>query len=264
MSGLRAVGVRVDHGGEPVLRGVDLALEPGQLLGLVGRSGSGKSTLLRAVLGLQTAAGHVDLDGEHVALVSTRRRPGFRRRVQYVPQDPAGSLDPRWRVGRIVAEPLRRLAVPGEHQALVAEALAAVGLAGDFAARRPGDLSGGQAQRVAVARALVSGAGYLLVDEPVSGLDPALRDDVLDLLAGLARDRGTAVLFVSHDLAAVARLCPTTAVLADGVVVEQGPTRRLLTSPASAAAAELAAALPDGARRRALGAVREPAGSVAT
>ena len=162
-----------------VLHEVDLRLEPSESVALLGRSGCGKTTLLKALL--------------------LRRRPGaralrpYRRAVQYVPQDPASSLDPRHDVISQITRALHTLRVPGgpdEHREVAESLLEALDLPRGSWHRRPHEISGGQAQRLALARALAPGPRYLLLDEPVSGLDPALRHQVLDLLSGLAGDDG--------------------------------------------------------------------------
>lgn len=229
----------------PALRGVDLTVHAGERVALAGTSGAGKSTLLRILLALEPAdAGSVTADGADVRPGPVRRLRAFRRAVQYVPQDPAGSLDPRMTARELVAEPLRRLGGPATRSAAgrtraAAAALDDVGLPAALADRRPGELSGGQAQRVALARALVVGPRLLLADEPVSGLDPALRDQVVDLLADTCAAHGTGLLLVSHDLAVAAALCPRTVVLHDGLVVEDRPTVELLAAPQHPAVAAL-------------------------
>ncbi|MCZ2839425.1 ABC transporter ATP-binding protein [Modestobacter sp. VKM Ac-2985] len=227
------------------LRGVDLQVAAGERVGLVGTSGSGKSTLLRCLLGLERPdRGTVSLAGRTVQPGSTASLRWYRRLVQYVPQDPAGSLDPRSTVRELVTVPLRHLHVPGDHAAAVTTALTRVGLDPELTDRRPGELSGGQAQRVALARALAPGPVLLLADEPVSGLDLPVRDQVVQVLADLSAREGLGLLLVSHDLAVVARLCDRTVVLADGLVVEEGPTTDLLTRPAHPRTRDLLAAVP--------------------
>ena len=227
------------------LRGVDLHVAPGERVGMVGTSGSGKSTLLRCLLGLERPdAGTVTVAGRPVRPGTTSSLRWYRRLVQYVPQDPAGSLDPRSTVRELVAVPLRALRVPGDHDAAVTTALERVGLDPGLAGRRPGELSGGQAQRVALARALAPGPALLLADEPVSGLDLPVRDQVVEVLAELSTTQGLGLLLVSHDLAVVARLCDRTVVLGDGRVVEDRPTTELLARPAHPLTRELVAAVP--------------------
>ncbi|MCM3516230.1 ABC transporter ATP-binding protein [Nocardioides sp. P86] len=250
MSGLELRGVTHHHPGHhpghhrgasaPALDDVTLRLAPGERVGLVGRSGAGKTTLLQVALALLAPGrGEVSLDGRAVRPGSVRSLRWYRRAVQYVPQHPAASLDPRHRVERLVAEPARRLGVPGDPVGTARAALARVGLDEDLWRRRPGELSGGQAQRVAVARALACGARLLLADEPVSGLDHDLRDHVLDVVAGLD---GIGLLLVCHDLEAVERTCERVVVLDAGRVVEEGPTSRLLAHPAHPATRALVGA----------------------
>lgn len=228
-----------------MLSDVSLQVEAGEALGVVGGSGSGKTTLLRALLALhppsngKVISGEITCDGRSVKPGSPSSLRWFRQRVQYIPQDPASSLDPRMTVMQLVREPLRRLGVEGDHEVLVREALRRVGLPLDLLNRRPRELSGGQNQRVAIARALAPSPRFLLADEPVSGLDLPLRDQVLAVLQDLTEKQGLGLVFVSHDLAAVARLCTRTAVLSKGRIVEAGPTSDLVADPAHAATQEL-------------------------
>lgn len=227
------------------LNGISLRLTPGGSTALVGSSGSGKSTLVRILLALaKPSCGSVSLDGRRVQPGRAGGLHWYRRRVQYVPQDPAGSLDPRMTVAQLLTEPLRQLRMDGNHPALVRRALDRVEVPAALLNRRPGELSGGQNQRVAIARALVVSPSYLLADEPVSGLDLPLRDTVLTLLDGLVRDDGMGLLLVTHDLATAAGMCGSTAVLAGGRIIEHGPTGQVLGNPAHEATAALLAASP--------------------
>ena len=244
---LRAVGVSKHyqgHGGRPVaaVQGVDLHLEEGGTVGLVGGSGSGKSTLLNVLLGL-LAPDHGEVHFDGVAVSGRAAWRSLRQQVQHVPQDPAGTLDPRRTIARQVSEPLRRFKVDGDHRALVAEAAARVGLEAHHLGHRPHQLSGGQAQRAAIARALVTRPRLLLADEPISGLDLPLRQQVLGLLADLHAD-GLGILLVSHDLTAVRSLCERIVVMDDGRVVEEGSTPEVLEDPAHPVTKELLAAVP--------------------
>ena len=222
--------------GHLVLDGVSLRVGSGERVGLVGRSGCGKSTLLRILLGLAASdAGAVRFDGEEIRPGPLASLRDYRRQVQLIPQDPAASLVPRLSAERNVLLPLTRLQAPEPRLEIARWALQRVGLGEQFWRRRPDELSGGQAQRVAVARALALRPAIVLADEPVSGLDHDLRDQVLDLLHELSLDadaldtggsaagrggRRLGVLFVSHDPEAVARLCDRTLLLADGRLTE--------------------------------------------
>lgn len=214
------------------LDGVDLQVDAGERVGIVGSSGSGKSTLLRLLLALEpTDSGEITFAGRTIRPGGVRGLRWYRRQVQYVPQDPAGSLDPRRRVADLVAEPLRRLRVPGDHRARAAQVLAVVGLDERYLTRTPHQLSGGQCQRVAIARALAPGARLILADEPVSGLDLPLRQQVLSVLGEVCDNAGTGLMIVTHDLSVVSRLCGRGVVMDAGRIVEDAPTADLLARP---------------------------------
>lgn len=242
-----AVGFRYGKA-EPVLHDVSLALAPGESVGLVGESGAGKTTLLKLLLGLESPTSGAIRFGD--AELRRRDRAAmrlFRRAVQPVYQDPFASLDPRMTVGATIAEPMRSLGLPGgraQHAARVAELLAAVDLPSDAATRYPDAFSGGQRQRIAIARALAPEPRVLLADEPVSALDTSVRMHVIELFQQLARERGIGMVLVSHDLTIVSALCSRMAVLQAGRIVEEGPTRRLLTSPEHPYTVDLLAAVP--------------------
>ncbi|MEU4562917.1 ABC transporter ATP-binding protein [Actinoplanes sp. NPDC023936] len=232
----------------PVLRDVDLRIGAGERVALLGRSGSGKSTLVRALLALEPLeSGVIRCDGREVTPGPVRRLRWFRRLVQYVPQDPGATLDPRARVLDIVAEPLRRLGsrtAPAELAAAAGAALDAVRIPAALRAARARDLSGGQAQRVAIARALAPEPRLLIADEPISGLDAPLRAHVTDALRRASRARGAALLLVTHDVSAAAALCDRIAVLHDGRIVEDRPTGELLAAPVHPETRALLAAMP--------------------
>ena len=212
---------------------VSLQLMPGEVLGLVGESGSGKSTLGRLAVGLERAdAGQVRLAGHDLGVGHRRDWQRLRRDAQMVFQDPFGSLDPRLRVARIVAEPLALLRLDAaEAMGRVHEALDEVGLSDDALDRYPHEFSGGQRQRIAIARALITRPKLVVADEPVSALDVSVQAQVLNLMADLRTRHGLAYLFISHDLAVVAHLADRIAVLRDGAIVETGPTAALLEAP---------------------------------
>ncbi|MCA4134042.1 ABC transporter ATP-binding protein [Arthrobacter sp. M4] len=227
------------------LKNVSLNVPAGSSIGLVGGSGAGKSTLLRALLALEKPdAGTVAIGGQHVKPGPASKLRWYRRLVQYVPQNPAGSLNPAMTVRALLLEPLRQLRIDGDHEHLVRSALERVSLEACMLDRKPTELSGGQNQRVAIARALTPGPRILLADEPVSGLDLPLRNSVLDLLHELVSRDGLGLLFVSHDLAAVSLLCPETIILSAGHIVEQGPTAQLFADPQHAHTRELIASIP--------------------
>jgi oligopeptide/dipeptide ABC transporter ATP-binding protein len=239
--------------------GVSLTWRRGEILGLVGESGCGKSTLARALMGLvEPAAGAIAFDGAPTTERSARR--ALRRRVQMIFQDPYQTLNPRMRVRAIVAEPLVVADVPaGEHDARVRRALADVGLDPDgHLARYPHQLSGGQRQRVAIAAALVLEPDGLICDEPVSMLDVSVRAQILEVLVGLQRRRGLALLFITHDLSLAWALCDRLAVMYLGRIVEEGTAVDVIERPRHPYTQALVAAVPTpharaGARPVALG-----------
>lgn len=232
------------------LDAVSLTVAPGQRLGIVGESGSGKSTLVRLMAGLdRPTSGTVRFDGRPVSGVPERDLGFLRAAVQFVFQDPRSSLNPRMRVGDIVAEPLRSPRVRRELGAVdqrrrVAQVLDAVGLPADAAGRFPHEFSGGQRQRIAIARALAPNPRVLIADEAVSALDVSVRATVLNLLMGLVDDLGLTLLFVSHDLSVVRHVCPDAVVLQGGKIVEAGTTAQLFTAPEHPYTARLVAAIP--------------------
>ncbi|MCG7322425.1 MULTISPECIES: ATP-binding cassette domain-containing protein [Arsenicicoccus] len=238
------------------LRGVSLEVAPGEKLGVVGESGSGKSTLLRIVAGLDRAtSGTVAVDGRDVTRASDRELAWLRHRLQVVFQDPMSSLDPRHRVGTIVAEPLHALGLARtvDVDARVGELLSSVGLSPDAARRYPHQFSGGQRQRIAIARALAPSPGILLADEPVSALDVSVRAQVLGVIDDLVRELSLTLVFVSHDLSVVRHVCDRVAVMHEGQVVESGPTAQVYDDPQHAYTQRLVAAVPS--VRRALAGV---------
>jgi len=213
------------------VEGVSLRLERGETLGIVGESGCGKSTLGRALIGLEPlSAGSVRLAG---AEVRPAMPPDVRRRAQMIFQDPYAALNPMLTVAETLAEPLRvhRLRAGTEVPARVAELMALVGLTDEFAGRRPASLSGGQAQRVGIARALSVEPDLIVADECVSALDVSIQAQVLNLLGDLRRQLGLALVFISHDLGVVRQVCDRMAVLYLGRVVEEGPTAEVFAEP---------------------------------
>jgi oligopeptide/dipeptide ABC transporter ATP-binding protein len=213
--------------------GVSLRIMPGTVVALVGESGSGKSTVGRLIVRLlQPTSGAVRLAGHDVSRLSRRELRPHRREVSIVFQDPASSLDPRLRVGSVVAEPLRLHGVGRRERAAKVEAMVAkVGLRPGVLERYPHELSGGQRQRVSIARALVTEPRLLVADEPTSALDVSVQASVLNLIADLQRDLGFACLFITHDLSAVEFLADEVAVMYLGKLAEHGPREAIFEHP---------------------------------
>jgi ABC-type glutathione transport system ATPase component len=218
-----------------VLSAVSLQVRAGEIVGLIGESGSGKSTVARAIIGLApVTAGQITVAGNEVTKFRRNQWRSFRRGgfVQYVFQDPLRSLDADVLVADSIAEPLRitRAGSRAEIEQRVKEYAARVRLDEELLSRFPAEISGGQRQRAAVARALVTEPKLLILDEPVSALDAANRVQVLGSFAGLRSD-GIAMLYISHDLGSVAGICDRTAVLYQGRIVEYGPTTEIVRNP---------------------------------
>jgi peptide/nickel transport system ATP-binding protein len=229
------------------LRGVSLAVQSGESLGIVGESGSGKSTLARLVMALERPdAGRVLFQGHDLAALSPAALRALRRHFQMVFQDPYGSLDPRQNVARVVAEPLAAI---GQGRAatdsLVAEVLESVGLRRADGAKYPHEFSGGQRQRIAIARALITRPLLIVADEPVSALDVSVQAQVLNLLRDLAERHGVTYLLISHDLAVVDYVTARLAVMYRGAIVEMGPTAAILAAPLHPYTKALKDAVPD-------------------
>jgi oligopeptide/dipeptide ABC transporter ATP-binding protein len=227
--------------------GVDLKLMRGETLALVGESGSGKSTLGRALLRIYAPTrGHVLFEGKDIASLKGDELADFRRHVQMVFQDPYASLNPRLKVGDIIAEPLSAhgLGSKGERRARVAQLLGQVGMRAWDADRFPHAFSGGQRQRIAIARALALSPSVVVADEPVSALDISVQAQVINLLLDLQRELDLTLLFIAHDLAVVRHVATTVAVMYLGRIVELGHRDRIFGSPSHPYTQALLAAVP--------------------
>ena len=216
------------------VRGISLTLARGETLGIVGESGSGKSTLARMLVGLERpTAGEMLIDSKPWDELASTGAPAFGRAIQYVFQDPVASLNPRKTIGDILDAPLRLLCGydADKRASRKRELIDAVHMPPDTLQRFPHEFSGGQAQRIAIARALAAEARILVLDEPVSALDVSVQAQVLLLLQQLRDDLGLSYIFISHDLAVVESISDRVAVMYLGEVVEIGPAAQLFAAP---------------------------------
>ncbi len=233
----------------PVVHDVSFTLHPGRTLGIVGESGCGKSTLGRALLRLLPAAGgQVLWQGRDLATLAPEEMRRTRAAMQIIFQDPFAALDPRMTVGRIVAQPLKTFAPHlsrRQRQDRAAAMLDLVGLSADYLSRYPHELSGGQAQRAGIARALIGEPKLIVCDEPVSALDVSIQAQVVNLLMDLQQQLGLALVFISHNLAVVRHISHEVMVMCLGRVVEHAPRDAFYAGPLHPYAQALMAAVPE-------------------
>ncbi|MEW6100110.1 MAG: dipeptide ABC transporter ATP-binding protein [Pseudomonadota bacterium] len=230
--------------------GVSFAIERGKTLALVGESGCGKSTVARLLVGLyDPTRGEVRFDGQPTAAAfASRAGRALRRRMQMIFQDPYASLNPRWKVREIIAEPLREHGLLTDAAAIeqrVAELLRMVGLAAADMEKFPHQFSGGQRQRISIARALATRPEFLVCDEPTSALDVSVQAQVLNIMKDLQRDQGLTYLFISHNLAVVRHVADEVGVMYLGRLVELAPKRTLFAQPQHPYTRMLLDAIPD-------------------
>ena len=249
------------HGQKPVeaVRGVSFALGQGESLGIVGESGCGKSSLAKTIIGLQPpSGGSLRFEGREIGDLEAADFRRYRRTVQMVFQDAAGSLNPRMTVRQTLEEVLRvhRMAPDGRVDARIRELLDLVGLPDSVRESYPREISGGQCQRVSIARCLALEPKLILADEPVSALDVSVQARILNLLRALQEELHLAVILISHDLAVVRNICDRVAVMYAGSFVEQGPAAQVLDHPQHAYTRALLAAVLDIARELAKATVR--------
>lgn len=243
-------GRGVVRSGTTVFRAVDdvsFDVEQGRTLAVVGESGSGKSTTARIAAKLLDATrGTIEFEGADVTTAKGAALAAFRSNVQVVFQDPFSSLNPRHTVQRIVCAPLeyQGKAIPGKRSTFVGELMERVGLNPDHQQRYPGQFSGGQAQRIGIARALAVGPKLVVCDEAVSALDVSVQARVINLLRDLQRELGLSYIFIAHDLAVVRQIADTVAVMSQGRIVEQGERDEVFDRPQGEYTKQLLAAIP--------------------
>lgn len=228
--------------------GVSFTINRGETLALVGESGCGKSTMARLLVGLYPLTrGEIYLDGESISELNGAKGPSLRRRLQMIFQDPYASLNPRWRVGRIIAEPLKAHTkmTTAEQDARVDELLRQVGLDPADKSRYPHQFSGGQRQRISIARALAVRPEFLVCDEPTSALDVSVQAQVLNIMKDLQRELGLTYLFISHNLAVVHHVADRVGVMYLGRIVEIAPRDELFNHPRHPYTRMLLSAIPD-------------------
>jgi peptide/nickel transport system ATP-binding protein len=232
---------------------VNLQIQRGQTLGIVGESGCGKSTLARMLVGLDNpSSGQIQFQGKDLVAVKHDNPRWLHQKIQFVFQDPLSSLNPRKTIRQILEVPLRNLLnkTPGEMQARLYELMQAVNLRPEFLDRYPHEFSGGQSQRIGIARALAAEAEIIILDEPVSALDVSVQAQILNLLRELKQQFNLTYVFISHDLAVVENLCDTVLVMYLGRVVESAPREELFSNPKHPYTKVLLSSVPIAGKRK--------------
>jgi ABC-type glutathione transport system ATPase component len=230
------VTYRSARGLVPAVRDVSFHVKRGEVFGLVGESGSGKSTLTRILVAQeQPTSGRMTHNGRDISDYDGEARRAFRRSVQVVLQNPRASLDPRMRIGASLLEPLRALRVEADHHDRIRTVLEQVGMRPEILTKYPHEFSGGQLQRIAIARALMPAPRVVIADEPVSALDVSIQAQVLNLLKDLVKDLGLTLVLIAHDLSVVAYTTSRVAVMSGGRIVEMGTPEALFHNPQAAA-----------------------------
>lgn len=224
---------RFSRGGHRALRGIDMTVDRGETLGIVGESGCGKSTLAKAIMRLlEPTGGCVRFDGQDLRQIAPREMRRLRRHMQMVFQDPIDSLNPRRTVADTIADSLKLVGVGGTEAAeRIDTVLTRMGLDPALSSRRPHELSGGQAQRVGLARALVLDPEFVVFDEPTSALDVSVQSQLLEVIRDLTQESTRAYVYISHDLGTVRGICSRVAVMYLGLVVEEAPVQELFDNP---------------------------------
>jgi peptide/nickel transport system ATP-binding protein len=231
---LRLTNVVASYGRTEILHSVSLSVAAHECVALVGESGSGKTTVARSIAGLHRDwTGSIALSGTELRRAARQRSGEERRRINYIFQNPYGSLNPRQTIGQIIGQPLRVFGIASGREAdqRIGEMLERVSLTAGYARRYPDQLSGGERQRVAIARALVADPTVLICDEVTSALDVSVQAAIVELLGSLQRDLGLAMLFITHNLPLVRSIAQRVLVMSQGVIVEEGDTGQVLTDP---------------------------------
>lgn len=238
--------VSAGYSGNVVVHKVSLTIRRGECLALVGESGSGKTTVSRAIGGLHREwTGSMSFNGEELQKTARRRTPGARQGIQYIFQNPYGSLNPRRTIGESISRPLAIIGTSkSESQKAILDVLEKVNLPGSYAGKYPDQLSGGERQRVAIARALVSNPEVLVCDEVTSALDVLVQAAIIDLLGDLRKQLGLAMLFVTHNLPLVRSIADEVAVMSEGRIVEIGPAESVIGNPQQSYTKSLILATP--------------------